>query len=1178
MLNERVVPACSARVSIFVPRNHSLLSKLSSKSWLRVAIGPFAVITCLLVATFRAHPAVAQENPSGKKAAVTLSKQSQTRILASYGQLPLSFEVNHGQTDGRVKFLSRGRGYGLFLTPTSAVLVLHKVGTPVHAMKTPTEPLLQPAILQIKGSQVKAAGSEELSYSTLRINLMGANAVTQAEGLAQLPGKSNYFIGNDPKQWRVNVPTYAKVKFRDVYSGVDLVYYGNQQQLEHDFVVAPGADPASITMGFQGATRVCVDDHGDLRVSTGQDEVVLKKPVVYQESGTGRSEIAGKYVLKGKKRVGFEVARYDSARPLVIDPILVYASYLGGSSEDRPVAIAVDSAGSAYVTGWTSSANFPLTSGSFQAALVGACRPGCSFNQDAFVSKVSPDGSTLIYSTYLGGHGSGDTPFGIAVDSTGSAYVAGITTAPDFPTTPGAFQAGPRGPYYHSGFVTKLDTMGSALVYSTYLGGSSGADNVAAIAIDSAGAAYVTGNTGSQDFPTTPGALQTSPGVSGGPFVTKLDPIGSTLIYSTFLSDNNNDGPLGIAVDAAGSAYVTGLTTRANFPTTPGAFQTSLRGSVNAFVAKLNAAGSAFVYSTYLGGSRSDNGLGIAVDLAGSAYVTGVTYSADFPVTPGAFQSAINGTTINGLGVQSDAFVTKLNADGSGLVYSTYLGGSQHDSAQAIALDSAGSAYVIGSTTSTDFPLTAGPVTSACFSPADGGTTCESVFVSKLNTTGSALEFSTYFGHNDIGSGIAVDSAFSAYVTGRASTPPGIPITSGAFQPQFRGGNEDLGLDDGFVAKIAEGTPSPAAIPLTITAHDTSRQYGSADPIFLASYSGFTNGDGVQALSGSLVCSSNTTAASPVGTYPITCSGLSSQKYAITYQAGVLTITPAPLTVTANNASRLYGGSNPAFTGTVAGVQNGDNISATYSTSATSISPAGTYLITPALVDPTGKLGNYSVTVVNGTLTVIPAPLTITANNGTSILHGALPSLTPNYSGFVNGDGPSSLSGALNCTTNATAASPVGGYLINCSGQISNNYSIGYKSGTLSIIYQPGGACDGAVGHAILPPINANGTSVYNQGRRVPAQFRVCDANGVSIGTPGVVTGFYLTQISSGTSSSSVDEAVASTTPDTAFRWDSTGQRWIFHISTTNLPAGQTYGFTIGLNDGSKITFGFGLK
>jgi hypothetical protein len=372
---------------------------------------------------------------------------------------------------------------------------------------------------------------------------------------------------------------------------------------------------------------------------------------------------------------------------------------------------------------------------------------------------------------------------------------------------------------------------------------------------------------------------------------------------------------------------------------------------------------------------------------------------------------------------------------------------------------------------------------------------------------------------------------------------------------------------------------SPEGItPLTIAAQSISRQYGGINSTFGGIYNGFTNGDGPSALTGSLVCSSNTTATSPVGSYPITCSGLSSQKYAITYLPGVLTITPAPLAVTANNASRLYGASNPAFTGSVVGVQNGDNISAAYTTAASSGSPVGAYAITPALVDPTGRLGNYNVTVVNGTLSVTPAPLTIAANNAMSILHGALPSFTASYAAFVNGDGPSALSGSLNCSTNATAASPVGSYVINCAGQSSNNYNIAYKSGTLNIIYEPGGTCAGQPGHAILPPINANGSSVFNLRRTVPAQFRVCDAKGVSIGTPGVVSTFYLTQISSGTSSSSVDATVASTTPDTAFRWDSIGQQWIFNISTTNLASGQTYGFTIALNDGSKIVFGFGLK
>jgi len=799
MLNRRVVSPGNARVSGFTSRIANRLGKLDIQSWLKIGLGLLVVTTCALPAIFRTHPAVVKESPSGKEAAITLSEQGQKQIRGGYDRLPLSFEANRGQADGRVRFLSRGRGYGLFLTPTSAVLALRKGDKSSGSPRQAIEPTLKTTAMCTKGFLARSARSADLSYTTLRMNLLGANASPHAEALAQLPGTSNYFIGGDPKQWLANVPTYAKVKFHDVYPGVDLVYYGNQQQLEHDFVVAPGTHPSSITMGFKGARKVSIDKDGDLCVSIGQGEVLLKRPVAYQESSGVRSEILGKYVLKGPNRVGFEVARYDVSKPLVIDPILVYASYLGGSSADRALAIAVDSAGSAYVTGWTFSANFPVTAGAFQATLVGACRPGCSFNQDAFVSKVSADGSALVYSTYLGGHGFGDAAYSITVDAAGSAYVTGTTTAADFPITPGAFQTGRRG-----SFVTKLNAAGSALVYSTYLGGS-GNDNAASIAVDAAGSAYVTGTAQSTDFPTTPGAFQTTLRGTSNAFVTKISADGSSLAYSTYLGGSNTVNGTGIAVDSAGAAYVTGNTTSSDFPTTPAAFQTTFGGAFDAFVTKMSADGSALAYSTYLGGSQNDSGQGIAVDSTGSAYVTGFTLSADFPVTPGAFQTTYGGQGGSFFTV-GDAFVSKLNAGGSGLVYSTYLGGAGSDGGSGIAVDSVGSAYVTGGTTSSNFPITSSAITGSCFSPADGGGTCQAAFVTKLNATGSSLVFSTYFGHNDRGFGVSVDSAGSVYVAGStgASPPPVIPTTTGSFQRAFGGGNEDLGFYDGFGAKITD--------------------------------------------------------------------------------------------------------------------------------------------------------------------------------------------------------------------------------------------------------------------------------------------------------------------------------------------------------------------------------------
>jgi len=597
-------------------------------------------------------------------------------------------------------------------------------------------------------------------------------------GCTPLPGKANYFIGNDPAKWRTNVPTFAKVHYQDLYPNIDLLYYDNQRQLEYDFVVNPGADPGLIALGFQGVDSLEVDPQGDLLLYTTSSTLRQRKPFIYQEVNGLRREVAGGYVLKNARQVGFQVAAYDASRPLIIDPVLFYSTYLGGSGDDEGTSIAVDAAGNAYVTGTTDSINFPTVAGSFDTSFGGGAL-------DVFVTKLNPTGSGLVYSTYLGGSGSEDTRTGgqIAVDAAGSAYVAGATDSPDFPTTSGAFQSTLAGPA--DAFVTKLDPSGSALLYSTYLGGSSG-DGAFGIVVDAAGSAYVAGATTSSNFPTTSGAFQTTRVNFQEGFVTKLNPAGTGLVYSTYLRGTN--GILGLAIDAVGSAYVTGITPLTNLPTTLGAFQPSHGGGGNdAFVVKLNPAGSGLGYATYLGGSGSDGADGIAVDAAGNAYVSGGTLSSNFPTTSGAFQTALAG------GV--DAFVTKLNPLGTGLIFSTYLGGSANDQANAVALDPMGNAYVAGGTSSTDFPTTVG-----AFQTSNAGST--DAFITKLNPFGTGLVYSTYLGGSgaDQGSGIALDTLPNpnAYVTGNTNSVD-FPTTIGAFDTTYNGGRFDA-----FVAKITD--------------------------------------------------------------------------------------------------------------------------------------------------------------------------------------------------------------------------------------------------------------------------------------------------------------------------------------------------------------------------------------
>jgi len=627
------------------------------------------------------------------------------------------------------------------------------------------------------------------------MQMIGSNPKATVLQQQPMPGQVNYLLGKDPRRWHTGVPTFRRVGFQGVYPGVDVVYYGNQRNLEYDFVVAPHADPEQIQLRFAGAQGVRIDKAGDLLVRTHGRELRWQKPAVYQQSTTGKHPVAARFRLKhlpsGEKSIRFVLGRYDRDRTLIIDPVLLYSTFLGGSggsgsSAESTTGIAIDTGGNAYITGYTFSSDFPTTAGAFQPTKnLGTNLP------TAFVTKLNPTGTALIYSTYLGGTDSfGSRASGIAIDSSGNAYLAGNSSSTDFPTTTGAFQRAKAGA--DDGFVTKLDPTGTALVYSTLLGGS-GSDLAKGIAIDSGGNAYVTGSAKSTDFPLTAGAFQTTKkGATNdaNTFVTKLNPSGAALVYSTYLGGHGDDQALGIAIDGAGNAYVTGYAFSTDFPTTPGAFQTvnhTTASSVNAFVTKLNATGTALVYSTYLGGTYGDNTSSIAVDSSGNAFVTGSAYSTDFPTTPGAFQRTKMGTANS-----PNAFVTKLNAAGTALVYSTYLGGNEGNDlvagngsgALSIALDQSGNACIAGYAHSTNFPTTLG----AFQRVNNSGTGAANAFVARLNSTGRALLYSTYIGGSyqgdggDGAQGIALDTNGNAYVTGGADAID-FPITPGAFQP-----------------------------------------------------------------------------------------------------------------------------------------------------------------------------------------------------------------------------------------------------------------------------------------------------------------------------------------------------------------------------------------------------------
>ncbi len=612
-------------------------------------------------------------------------------MRSAYGALPLSFEANRGQSDAQVQFLARGSGYTLYLTQAGPVLVLAK------SCISPAPPAPgQPVPLVVRRDPMHAcsrANAPRPAGVALRFSLVGANPTPTMEGVEPLPGTANYFIGSDITQWITNVPTSARVLYHAVYPGVDMVYYGTQGRLEYDYQVAAGTDPSAIRLHIEGAQGVSLNEQGDLLIQTAIGGLVQARPHIYQKAGSVEQPISGGYTLLRGGDVGVTVGPHDLSRPLIIDPVLSYSTYLGGSNEDAGRAIAVDNAGNAYIAGYTYSSNFPTTTGAYSGTLASGS------SDDAFVTKINAGGTARLYSTYLGGSGD-DSGSDITVNSSGNAFITGRTSSPDFPTSSGVYRRTNAGG--QDVFVTELNPTGTGLVFSTYVGGS-GNDAGTAIARDFTGAIYVTGSTQSTNYPTVNPFQSQLGGTNGYPdvFVTKLDSTGSTLLYSTYLGGSTDDEGFGIAVDNASNAYVTGDTYgNGGFPT-----KNALQGSTgspsayDAFVAKFTTSG-ALVFSTYLGGNQDDDGFGIALDNAYNIYVTGDTWSSNFPTTANTLQTHNNGGTY-------DAFAAKLTSDGSTLLYGTYLGGGGDDAGEAISVDRDGNAYIAGQTTSMNFPATA---------------------------------------------------------------------------------------------------------------------------------------------------------------------------------------------------------------------------------------------------------------------------------------------------------------------------------------------------------------------------------------------------------------------------------------------------------------------------------------
>ncbi len=693
-----------------------------------------------------------------------------TQTADTYGKLPMSFELNQGQADPQVKYLARGRGYQVFLTDTEAVLALRIAdsGLRIADLKDPSPKSQSSQSLLQSATHNPQSAIRNPQSRRLRLKLDGAKPAEQVIGVNPLPGKSNYFIGNDPRKWHTDIINYSRVEYRNVYPGISLAYYGTQQALEYDFIVAPGADPQAITVSFEGADRMELDSRGDLLLHLNGEVIYQRIPVIYQNIDGRRRNVSGRYFMKGERQIGIKVDGYDAARSLVIDPVLEYSTYIGGGGDDLGQSIKVDGGGNAYIAGVTAAADFGT-----KDALQGVSRGGL----DAFITKINSNGTALIYSTYLGGSGD-DAGNGITLDAEGNAYVVGYTTSTNFNTL-NPLQASNRG--IVDAFVAKINPAGSQLVYSTYLGSSS-EDIGFAISVDAANNAYVTGYTAANDF-NTRAPLQ--PAFRGGfdAFVAKLDPAGSALIYSTYLGGSEGDLGTGIIVDSAGNAYISGYTTSPDF-NTKDPLQPTYRGGLDGFVAKIDAAGAALVYSTYLGGGNDDQCYGIALDATGSAYVTGTTSSTDFP-TRNPIQNMRSGS--------SDAFVTRISASGADLLLSSYLGGSGSENGRGIFVDTQGNIYLTGDTTSTNFP-NRNAIQAASRGSSDA-------FIARLVPGGSGIVFATYLGgsRTDTSYSIAVDGSGNIYITGATASLD--------FNTNNPLQSDNLGGMDAFVAKVtADGT------------------------------------------------------------------------------------------------------------------------------------------------------------------------------------------------------------------------------------------------------------------------------------------------------------------------------------------------------------------------------------
>jgi uncharacterized protein (TIGR03437 family) len=725
----------------------------------------------------------------------------------------INFEANAGQADARFPFVARGGGMSLFLS---------------------------------EGGEVAL----DLGDGVVKASLAGGNTHAAAEAEQPLSGRINYFLGSDPSKWVRDVPTFGRIRYRGVYPGIDLIYYGAQGRLEHDFIVAPGADPRLIRMRLNGVDSMEVDGQGDAVLHVGTKSVAWKKPLLYQSVAGLRRRVEGRYRVESKSELGFEVGVYDPLRPLIIDPVVIYSTYIGRGGNETASRLAVDNNGNVYMTGVSAENSYPTTPGT------GGLTPAAA-RGNIVVTKLNANATELVYSTILGGGGI-DLGLGIAVDPQGAVYLTGATTSEDFPTTAGVVQrtyGKPGGEYASTPalgdcFITRLGSAGNSLSFSTYLGGTV-LDGCSSIALDSAGNIFVTGGTNSANFPSTDGSFQrafrggsgTYPALkSGDAFVAKLNNNATQLLYATFIGGNGEEAGSSIAVDGDGNAYITGFTNSTfGFPLTATAPQTRYAGSGgnvgvglgDAFIVKLDPTGSKQIYGTLLGGARDEVAFGIAVDKQGAAYITGSTLSTDFPVSAVARQGNYRGQSVTAGWYAGDAFVAKLNPAGTAWEYSTYLGGTADDRGTGIVVADDGSAWVLGHTLSSDYWVTedatqrrySGDRQTEFYASGD-------VFLTHVGPTGGTLLFSTYLGGqgNDWALGLAADAQGAIYVAGGTSSPD-FPTTPGVYQRAF--GTAQglfLPLGDVFVAKFGDAQQPGPNVTIAATASAASYDGSAISP------------------------------------------------------------------------------------------------------------------------------------------------------------------------------------------------------------------------------------------------------------------------------------------------------------------------------------------------------------